>query len=176
MDPGLAAIIGVVVGSLLSLVWPLIQWIQKRSALKMSIVFELHRANRLLNDRVAWIQQPVPDDTLKNNPERVVNIEGQNLLLWQSEAVRLPLPFWDKHCVELAGVISSKDFMDLATAVDLLQQFETKDIDMVASYQNPNNDQAKEMARACFFDLQQIQKKLQSQIAKLPNKPDTDDA
>lgn len=103
---------------------------------------------------------PAPKETIKEHPEKVVEVNGQKLVLRQTESIELPLVFWNKHCIELAGAISEKKYLSLAETADLIGQFEQKDSDMLKAFNHSNIKQAKEMAAVCYTDLIQIQNDL----------------
>ena len=160
MDQGEAAIVGVLVGSLISMLLPLVQWWQKGKSLRSVISYEQERSIRAINDRMKWLGIPAPAETIEKYPNKIVEVEGKQLKLSQSENISLPLEFWNKHCVELAGAMSANGFRKFADKAVLIQQFERKDHDMLKAFQNSNVDQAKEMAVACYSNLLEIQSRL----------------
>jgi hypothetical protein len=157
MDQGAAAIIGVVVGSFLSMLWPALQWRQKGKSLGSVLRYEQKQAISKIDGRMNWLKMSAPEETFKEYPEKVVEINGQKLVLWQTDSIELPLEFWNEHCIELAGAISEKKFRSLSETADLIRQFEQKDADMLKAFNNSNVDQAKKMAAVCYRDLIKIQ-------------------
>jgi hypothetical protein len=160
MDAGLAGILGTLLGFATSSIKDAIASFSKGKKFEIALQAELNRAIRTLDEKMSWLERPLPAGMVEKLSHRIVAVDGKPLYLGEKEALRIPYQFWSKNYPEIVVIVSAKSFRRFSSLYDCLQRFETKFADMKYAFECSDGD-SKVMALACYRDLKQIQKEIQ---------------
>ena len=152
MNQGIAALLGVVVGALLTALTSLCGWWCKRGRFEAAVGFELEKALRTMQEKMRWIKAPPPPGV---PPDDIVEIDGNALYLGQEEAFHLDLNFWQSNYRDIVEHLQSAAFIEYSETVDTMRQFEEKFAGMKRAFKGTIGDH-KAMAAACYRDLTRL--------------------
>src|ERR1035437_6433826 len=160
MDAGLAGILGTLLGFVTSSVKDAIGKFSKGKKFEIALQEEVNRAIRILDEKMSWLERPLPADIAEKFSDRVVVVDGKKMYLGEKETFHVPMRFWSKNYAEIVFIISAKAFPKFSSLYDCLQRFEAKFADMKYSFECTDGD-SKVMAAACYSDLKGIQKEIE---------------
>ena len=159
LDQGLAVILGVILGAILSSFRAVYEWYAKRNRYETAISLELRRVVRMIDTKLAWLGRSLPPKVIESVPDRIVHVDGHPLYLGEDEKFIIPLPFWKTNYKEIVSLLPNRTFLLFAEAFELVEMFETKTADMKLSFLGTVGN-PKEMAAACYQDLLTVHRRL----------------
>jgi hypothetical protein len=169
MDQGTAAIIGVIIGGLLTMVPSIFAHFSKRKKFQTAISYDIAEAIDLIDRKLEWMERPLPQEIIDMYPDLMVRINDKFLFLGEKEQLSFPLIFWKTYYFEIVSLIDHNKFKKYHKAYRLINDFKNKFDDMKASFLGTSGD-PKIMALACYKDLKKIREKLNDYIVLLPSK------
>jgi len=129
---------------------------EAKCKLERAVAKEILNAIKKVDQKVSWIERPVSREELPGaDPNHFVTIGQRDYYLGEREKFHIPLPFWTGNSCEIILTISEQSYDKFSDMVQLLQEFETKFIEMKQAFDCSVGD-SKIMAASAFEDLKAI--------------------
>ena len=166
MGQGIVALLGVVIGFILSSLASLVRAYTTGRRFENAVRAELAQAKELIHRKMLWVLRDEtgisPDP--KRDPSHQISWQGKLLYLGEPEDFAVQLPFWEQNVRTIVELTAAKAFAALFREIVLVNKFVSKFREMKLSFTSGLGD-PRWMGVACLEDLIMIHDKLMPEQA-----------
>ncbi|MFB2937082.1 hypothetical protein ACE1B6_17675 [Aerosakkonemataceae cyanobacterium BLCC-F154] len=159
MDQGIAALLGVIIGSILTSLSSIFRSRMIGSRFLAALEVEIQEAKDSIHQKMRWVSRDASCMKGQIDARLLVEYNGKVLLLGEEEDFVISLPFWDANIREIVEIIPTKQFKRICNEVILIRKFALKFRDIKMAFKIVMGDPAW-MARECYIDLLNIHNQL----------------
>ena len=142
MDQGIAALLGVIIGSILPSLSSLLRSKVVGEKFITALDIEIQEAKNTIHEKMHWISRDA--SCMKGIVDGRLLVESNNtmLLLGEDEDLIITLPFWEANIRDIVEIIPPKEFKRICNEIILTRKFLSKFRDMKMAFKVVMGDPA----------------------------------
>lgn len=142
MDQGIAALLGVIIGSILPSLSSLLRSKIVGEKFITALDVEIQEAKTAIHEKMCWISRDASFVKGIVDERLLVEFDNTTLLLGEDEDFVVALPFWDANIRDIVEIVPAKEFRRICNEIILIRKFQSKFRDMKMAFKVDMGDPA----------------------------------